>query len=780
MAAKTKAIYKKTIQLLITALLITLVFSRQAQSAEESINPEQLFSQSAAKVFFDYGYEISNSADITGPKAETALLFYQAANTLDNKAQYIMPEMIRLIARHSSGDHSQMMLDILSAYVNPSCDLEVAREGIRYLMAGTNSREERETLLTQLSSKLGSKSQWINSDILTMLGILTLEKGDSQDALNLFLKAYSENKFNLTSFDKAAQLYGDKLPEYPVIEQLANAIRLNPYDLNKVLDFSQRCEKNEMFEIAANGYGYCAALSKYFDPEKPLPAAIYLPWALSSYNTQGAKHQAIEIAKQMRDGDIVDPVLEAIAYKAAQHVQETDQLGTIIDLMKKKAAELAEKPDTAEITKLAWFYCFGPELKDEALVWANKAYSRDPNSRNAAAILAYALTLNDQLDVAKNMTEGPELNQIAEIALAKTQITDSNNAEAIQTLEAAIEKDRNSLEALKAKELLKSLGAEYASKNDAKVMVDALESTFKKNIVPTFMPPQDAITLSLNVQGSKFAYGSEIKASAVIKNNSTIPIILSDDSFVKGDIRVNLKIRGDIQKDIDGLVIESVRLSKKIEPGLTYAIPLNLSKGPLKQLLADHPQASLKMEFSLSLDTIEKDGQIYRSIAAPQPVKVQIERTAIVLTPKYLQNRLQSLSGGQEGQRVNAGYLFAGLLAEEQIFRKQEPQYTFAYADWMPPLLKSALLNNMSAGDWGVVVHTIDAMQNVSLDPDMTRSVGEKLTDSNWPVRLAALYLLDKNQDSNFPDVLTWVAEQDQNKLIRDIAAIMAKSHSGK
>ena len=100
----------------------------------------------------------------------------------------------------------------------------------------------------------------------------------------------------------------------------------------------------------------------------------------------------------------------------------------------------------------------------------------------------------------------------------------------------------------------------------------------------------------------------------------------------------------------------------------------------------------------------------------------------------------------------------------------REPLYKFVYADWMPALLKSALLRNLADDDWVVKVHTMTAILSLPLDYELINAVAENLNDTNWPVRMMALYLLTKSQGGNFGRVLDWNAKYDPSELVRNMA----------
>ena len=100
----------------------------------------------------------------------------------------------------------------------------------------------------------------------------------------------------------------------------------------------------------------------------------------------------------------------------------------------------------------------------------------------------------------------------------------------------------------------------------------------------------------------------------------------------------------------------------------------------------------------------------------------------------------------------------------------REPLYKFLKVDWMPDLLKSALLYSLVDDDWVVKVNTMAAMLDLPMEYDMIEATSKSLNDTHWPARMMAIYLLAKNQQSGFEKVLDYTAQYDTNELVRNMA----------
>jgi len=80
------------------------------------------------------------------------------------------------------------------------------------------------------------------------------------------------------------------------------------------------------------------------------------------------------------------------------------------------------------------------------------------------------------------------------------------------------------------------------------------------------------------------------------------------------------------------------------------------------------------------------------------------------------------------------------------------------------------LVHNLDDDDWVVKVDTMARLLSLPLDYELISGAAKNLNDTHWPARMMAVYLLAKNQNSNFAKVLDWTAKYDLSKLVRDMA----------
>jgi tetratricopeptide (TPR) repeat protein len=739
-------------------------------------NSEQLFSPTVAQKFYETAYELANGPAAGRQQIEQAVIFLTAAQSLDNRAAYILPDMIKAVCSYPQKDYSQPVSDMLTNYLDESSDLEVARTAVRYLLDRLNSREEREKFLQELLKTIVGKNKPFASELYTLTGLLMAEKADFKTAVNCLIEAYNSNKYNTLAFEKLLELAPDQIGPAMYLEHLRLRLSINPLDLDAAIAFAQYAQRIGLYETAMDAYGYCAELFGYLRPSETVPASIYVPWALSSYNTQRNQYKCLQILKSIREKGRFDLVLETIAARAAAKTGDIQQENQIIRSVDEKAQQLiinGNRSGKITPTQLAWFYCFGAPDADKAIEWANKAYSLEPNSP-AAALLAYSLAMNGQSDLAKNLVGNYEKSQVSSLAMALIQLAEGKKDDAIATLKSLISFDPASLEAERAREILAQNGSEYIPPANPDIILAALQNIFGQAVVPMFIAPEKIVSAQLNFRGSKFTYDSELTGFVTVTNNSSGPMVISDGGLFAGSIRVDVNVTGDLNKNIPNLVNTKIQPSLPIGPGQSFIVPLRIFTGELRLLLLAHPQASVNMEFTLYLDPVTAaDGRTANRLDSIKPVKVTITRSGLELAAKYLQNRVNLFSKGQQGQKIQTAQLFAGLLMEQNAMANREPLYKFVYAKWMPELLKSSLSHGLADDDWVVRVYTMAAIAPLPLEYEFVNAASKNLNDVYWPSRLMAVSLLAKPAGSGFNRVLNWTAQYDSSSLVRDMAVAL-------
>ncbi len=748
---------------------------------------EELSSSLTARAFYDAGFELytNKPADFFNPKQ--AVIFFSTGLNLDKQANYILPDIINLAWQCPQENLSDVVQTALKEYIGNSSDLEITSKAVQYLLEKRSSREEREQLLQKLLDQYGQENQFFASDLSAQLGFLKAETADTAESQRYLMLSYVSNKYDRLAFGKLAELAetgGEKLPDIVYLSSLRFAVRANPLDLESAVNFARDSESLGLYSPAAAGYKYCAQLYNYLNAGKPLPAEFYRPWMLNGFNSQDYS-LCHKIAEQVRGYGVFDVMVEAIAAASAKEGGDIQGYQSIINSIKERAGKILAgqiKASDGEIEDFAWFFSLAAEANDansqDALAWATKAYSDDNNSVSAGSFLAYALVKSNQLDLAKAMLEKIGTGtQTSAIAKAEISAAGKDANSAIKMFKTVVDAAPGTFESRKAKIRLKELGSEYVPAIDPAVFITALKNDFGQMFFAEFVPPEKMITAEIKTSGSAFSYGSEINAELAIKNNYSEPMVVCPDGIFKGNVRVDVRITGDLSERIDNFIVKTVRPSAEINPHGALFVPLRLATGRLKTIMDCYPQADLNMEITVYMDPqVGSDGQI-RNFYGMKPAKTILKRRKLELNTDYLQQRFDILKKGQQGQKIKSAQLFAGLLAEQQNLSGKKPKYKLVYVE--PELLSSALAVCMTGDDWILKVQTMAAMQKFKLDYRLTESVSAQLDNRYWPVRLMAMFILAENQRQDFLPVLKWMAEKDGSSAVKDMAAALSAGIMG-
>jgi tetratricopeptide (TPR) repeat protein len=766
---------------------------------------DTLLSPSAASRFWQIGYELSQRPDLTPAQGDQAIILLVAAKSLDPQIAGIEPLLIELATQHSAKNYSQHVLLWLQSYMgvvrspatpadaaaNVPVDYRLVKKAIQYLLDRCPSANERRKLLEDMVTRVGNRNPAVDSELATMLGLLTLEQGDRKAAKFYFVQAYRKSKYNTTAFAKLGELAPEELTPAVYLEHLRLVIRRNPMDMEAALTYAQYSARLQLHDIAVGAFAYCADLFRYEYSGQPLPARIYLPWAIAAYNSTGQQAVSLQIADTVRQSGRFDILLEAIAGRTAARLGRNQESQQIFARAELNALQSLQSQEGRLITtgageasadqtskQLAWFYCFAQPDPTKALDWANRSYSADPNSQVCISMLTYALAMTGQWDLVQKVAGFGAANQITEVALAQLQMTQGKRDEARKMLRSAIARDPGSLPAERAKGLLAGLGDKYTDP-DAGATAAILTRAFGPTLVPQFTPPGQMIEARLSVPNTEFAYGLDIPATVTVLNKSREPLVITDRSLFTGRIRIDVHTSGYLNESVSNVISQTLGTQVEVPPGGSIMAPVCLSTGELRRLLIDHPQAAVKMEFSLYLDPVEALGSAVQcKLTDLKPAVCVVNRPGVSIDGGYMRSRFNAISSGQESEKAFTAQLFAGLVNEQAKAAKMGINfpYPYSYADWMKDMLRSAfasesgLMLSPKPDDWPVKVLTMADMLLLKLDQDLATLAARNLSDPKWPVRLMTLYLLSTNGGGGFDKMLDWVVQNETDDLVRGMA----------
>jgi len=323
------------------------LFSTQLSDSQE------LFSPANAMTFHKIAYESYNSADADDEDLRQAMKFLIAIKTLDPKAKYISADILILAAKTADRRYAQPVFSAFEEYASENVDLEIANKAIGYLMDSRDSRNERENVLYSANRSIEGKNDILVSELETYQALLMAERADFASARYLFNKVNNTNPYNKLAFAKFAELSlqaEDPVPPEHYAVHLRLAMGAAPLDIKSAIEFASYLEKHGIYTLAADSYEYCVELYGYLWPHKPLPASLYLPWAIANNNTIRGPEETIRIAEQVRQSGSFDIILEAIAASAAGKTGNPKQKESILSAGQKAEKILLSDPESAQVS----------------------------------------------------------------------------------------------------------------------------------------------------------------------------------------------------------------------------------------------------------------------------------------------------------------------------------------------------------------------------------------------------------------------------------------------
>ncbi|MBN2512457.1 MAG: hypothetical protein JXB18_05915 [Sedimentisphaerales bacterium] len=745
--------------------------------AAPQLQQQTLFSPGTAELFGRLGNDIPSSSP---SQADICMIFLQAGIVLDEQSASVYEQFLRGAGRSSGNeDYSDTILAAMKRYMDDNADLDVAALALNCVIEQADTRQEREALLSRSLGRLAASNPVFASDVAAQLGLYAAEKADYAGAASQFDYAVHLNPYNLLAVSKLMDLTQPPTANTAVTEKLILdrlVLTVNPGSLQAAMGFAQTAYHAGLYELAAEAFAYAAGLYEYLEPGKGLHEEIALGWIQSCYLTSSRQMQCAGIAQRMREQGVVNPIIEAVAALAAEKTGTPDQKKQILA----GAAEKLEQQGSGQqegiyALNTGWFYCFGTEDPEKALAWCNRIYTKEPNLPGAKSLMAYAFLLNQQMDMARQYAEPLAPNDpIAALVLAGVYIHQDQKAKAVELLKELLDKPSSLPIMLKAKSALKESGSDYISELSPGVIETSLKDRFDKQIIPEFVALNKLFKAKLNFGGEEFFYGSPLDARLTLENTGAMPLIIGKDGMLTGRYRIDVDIRGDIRKKIPSLLEGTFRPSRAILPGESVTVRLDVNRGELSRLLFICPQASVDIDFVLYLDpVVTGDGSLGNGVDGAGLIQTVIRRKKAEMTREFLLQRLDAVAKGQEGQRIRAAELFAGLYAEQAAAKQGTISYKYVAIE--PSLLADSVRRAIMDENWKIRVHIMSCLgrYSVGLDYGMTASISENLNHDAWPVRMVALWLLASQQGDEFKPVLDWKAQHDPFWLNQRLAVLL-------
>lgn len=752
-----------------------------------AVEEESLFSGNTASLFIKHATEIYEKDPLDDSRTEQAMIFLEAAAALDMAPDEIPEKVLRIGSGSYGGsaDYSNKILWALDKYLDSGSDMEVVLGALRSLLDRVNSRMDREVLLDRLFRTYYLENAAFGSELATQMGLLAIEKADTQSALNHMTNASQLNPYNQMAFSKLWEIgkeQGVSLLASTRIIKARMALEANPYDLGASVRYADLLLEHQVYQSASKAYAYAAQVYEFLYPERSLPDDVVQNWLLSCYHAERMQTKCLGLTETYRTPERFNLVLEAVAGKTLIKLGRLEEAKQLLESAAQKAEAIMVADDQTELVYpeyLAWFYSFVLDQPEKALAWSNQALVADPNRQGVGAMFAYTLVMSGQSDLAEQYVEPVKSDDpIAAVSWAMILLSRDQKQQALDALREAIAIRPESFVAEKAIEILKSQGSDYIPPDSLETIQTDIEARYGGRVVPLFVSPSDRCSVKLLFNGSDFLYGSDFPARLVIENTSDETLVISDYGFLKGYLHIDAVLEGHLNLRIPNLLSLRFRPSQNILPGKYLTVPLELNSGRLSRILMTYPQADLRIHFTVYLDPVSTEtGSIRNQMKGLKPVQAHIRRRGVVMTRDFLLQRLDVLSKGQRGQKYRASSLFTGLLAEQIAVNISGADSGFVRVE--KELLTGAIRKMLSDNDWKIRVHTLSALLSLSIPlDDVIQEVSDNLNHEKWPIRLTALVLLTQAQPTTFSKVLDWTAEHDPYALNRRMALALGGQES--
>ncbi|NLH15221.1 MAG: hypothetical protein GX455_01450 [Phycisphaerae bacterium] len=791
--------------------------------------PQDLSSQQVAAQLARMAYERYRAADASANQTAQAWILYRAALSLNPRIA-IEEDLIRVATSIPDQDLSSAVQWAYHAYAsNPALDMEVAQRAVRYQLdrlqdpdswirryairlAKTNEiidRDLRERLIIKLLEIAQTRNAVLTADLTIQGAQIIREKSNFPAVAQLAVSAQASDPYQLGVIPLILQdpevynsymriqmervltpqkrqlvkqndvLYKVALEKYEILSFLRFrrlALLVDPMDPEAAAMFARFAENQRLYDLAAAGYEYSAALGEYGSVQDPDRDKTLMQ---IHYRNPTDREICLQIAERIRRSGRFDPMVEGLAAKAADHLGRPEQARAILDQTQQRIEQLlAEDPNSDAIRPpiLATYYAFVDPNPEKALASANIARQRFPQVPQIRSLFGYALSMSADPNLARDYVQDlTDQDSIAALTVAKLALAGNDKKTAIPHLLQAVEIDSSLLAVEQAVQILTDLGQAPPSTlapEDRKI----LEDEFSQALAPSFIPPAKRFAVKFSVGGNStsMSYGREIKIYLSIQNLSSDPILFRDYGLFKGRLRIDAFVRGDLTRDIPRLIETRILPFSPIAPGKSMLIPLQIDTGSLARLIWTHPQANLEIELVGYLDPVpgEADG-VRNPFPDVPPARITLKRTGLPLSRAILMERLDSVSKGQTAQKIQAAREMAGLWMEQLENSRSGIPYRYYQID--PVVYLDALRLCLGNEDWVVVTTTLSVLDAMS-DPvpyEMVQIVSPLLHNPNWPVRMMAMNLLSRSGPGQFQKVLDWIAASDTHPLVKDLAKTM-------
>jgi tetratricopeptide (TPR) repeat protein len=745
-----------------------------------------------------------------------ACLLLEAAVAMDRANTVAWRDLLDVYISEPVNDPGRAVDALVQYSLIETRDQSPVDAWLRYQLDGFSERKAREFFLQQSYHQLVNYPV-IQAEILVELGILALEKGDTDTARDNFGRAFSLSKYNFSALalwlelpqaipqslpDASAQQIEEQQQQsenvrlFHTVLQWRTRLLANPYDLQAVFELIGVLENNGGNRLTQQYYNHALRLIGLMPRQPGLEEELRLKQLVGVYKSK-QYHLCLKVAAEAlkkQPDDLLINGIRALALKEIGMIKEAEE---ILSRVTDKAVREVEVSGGDLQTELAWFFCFIEPDPTRSLEYAQRTYQDRKNDPRALNTLAYACTLNDHWARAEEFLKETDPNDpIAALAWSRLYLARDDKEAALQSLRAVNINRAGILAAVIERELQQiELKIDTEPKPDAEQPIaqptadtvvpasqalDYIELTLKSEFEGSdlLLPekPQDYIQCRLRLKNDVFSYADPLSAKIYLTNISNTVLVLGPKSFLDPHIFIAAEVTPgkhrvaarSTRSDSPNLIPLAHRYMNRnmiLLPGDSGFVTETLNIGPLREILRKHPQQSFRISFYVFLDpVINENGDIGGRIPEIQPEPVTVTRRAYIPTLERLKAQQNFLREGTPSQRVRATRLLAGLLLEAELAKKG----TFAYRPRRlnTRAIRDMIIDNLDHADYRVQAWSAYALGGLELEAsDSTlEKLGRMFSHPQWFVRFMTAYAFSSRVD--LTEYLRWAAF-DENDIVK-------------
>jgi tetratricopeptide (TPR) repeat protein len=777
-------------------LLVSLLVGLGATSIAAGRNPPLPTPELLVDLARDWGLRHRESQTHADIQHVRALL--EAAGRLDPRQADAWAWLYELCAAaEDRGAAAQALSRLLTADPEHETAFTIWLEmGLR----GLQTAEEREAWLRAALAAERAAPQ--RAALHVELARLALERLDREAAQKELAQAVALEPGSM----EAAFLNWQALPaDAPPPARLSAALQVlsvQPLAIDFAWTIGRVLDDSGLLSEAQRFYEYASETQQRTAPEVSLPGGLLLDWA---HNRAAADDlpRAEELVRRVISSDPQHAV-EA-AFFLHYLLLRQDQRAAARELQQQLAKRFAALTDPRgwpvnELAQAAWFYATLEQQPQRALMLARTAAELAPDDPFVQRVLGWALAVNLQPDEARNLlaplaTSDP----YAAYMLARLR-SEAGDAAGV---EEALRSLRRWPRTGPALHLLAGLQAGPASQPTSlpatmpagvttlpvrpqPVVVDeerqqaelrAVLGGFQDDVLTFYRTPEHFLEASVAMDNPSLAAGEPWWATFALTNRGAFPITLGPDAMVNPVFLVSLTLEGDRARSYPALLTVSLDRTRVLDPGETVRVRRTLDVGPVRQVARTTPQQFQRVSVQAVLAAERgADGQWRPGLGGVALRPVYFSQLPVSVGRESLAALFAAVSGDSDIERVQALEVLAQLLGEQQ--RAQLTKLNYTPQPVPAARIQAALHEALRSPQWELQARTLDSLQIVGLDRDMTRAAEQSLAHPHWLVRLMALRVLAR-QGATFADQAAKIASDDPDEIVRELAASYVATWSG-